>query len=103
MNVIKKHDKWECRQKWPNIAIHDEDQGEATEIESDDLVNVFQNNIILSFEYIEGISGDKKINNNRLIKRLTIIRGVIEIAEHNLGVEITDLRKQILSKTGQWK
>ena len=57
----------------------------------------------MSFEYIEGISGDKNINNNGLIKRLTIIRGVIEIAEHNLDVEITDLRKQILSKTGQWK
>ena len=55
----------------------------------------------MSFEYIEGISGDKNINNNGLIKRLTIIRGVIEIAEHNLDVEITDLRKQILSKTGQ--
>ena len=60
-----------------NISSDDDDQGEASENEYQDLVNVLQNRVTLSFENVEGMSEEKKI----------MIENIIEIAEYNLGEE----------------
>ena len=66
-----------------NISSDDDDQGEASENEYQDLVNVLQNSVTLSFENVEGMSEEKKI----------MIENIIEIAEYNLGEEQINLRK----------
>ena len=65
-----------------NIGSDDDDQGEATENECEDLVNVLQN-VTLIFENVEGMSEEKK----------TMIKNIIEIAEHNLDEEVNGLKK----------
>ena len=74
-----------------NIGSDDDDQGEATENECEDLVNVLQN-VTLIFENVEGMSEEKK----------TMIKNIIEIAEHNLDEEVNGLKKvdRNLLKTG---
>ena len=62
---------------------YNDDQGEATENECENLVNVLQNNLSLSFENGEGMSEEKKI----------IIKNIIEIAEHNLEEEVNGFKK----------
>ena len=62
---------------------YNDDQGEATENECENLVNVLQNNLSLSFENGEGMSEEKKI----------IIKNIIEIAEHNLEEEANGFKK----------
>ena len=57
-----------------NIGSDGDDQGDATENECEDLVNVLQNNVALSFENVEELSEEKK----------AMIKIIIEIAELNL-------------------
>ena len=57
---------------------NDNDQSKATENERDDLVNVLQNNVSLSFGNIEGMSEEEKIT----------IKNIIEITKHNLDEEV---------------
>ena len=60
-----------------------DDQGEATENVCENLANVLQNNVSLSFENVEGRSEEEKI----------IIKNIIEIAEHNLEEEVNRFKK----------
>ena len=56
MDVIKKmmmNENSETNE--PYISNHHDDQDEATENEREDLVNVFQNNVTLSFGNVERI------------------------------------------------
>ena len=65
-NVIKKRMMDENSDKnGQNIGKDDDDdQGEATENECEDLVNVLENNVTLSFENVERMSEEKKIMHN---------------------------------------
>ena len=85
MNVIKKSMMNENAGKNDQNIGNDynDDQGEATENECENLVNVLQNNLSLSFENGEGMSEEKKI----------IIKNIIEIAEHNLEEEVNGFKK----------
>ena len=58
-------------------------QGETKENECQNLVNVFQNNLSLSFENAEGMTEEEKI----------MIKNIIEIAEHNLDEEVNEFKK----------
>ena len=60
-----------------------DNQGEATENECENLANVLQNNVSLSFENVEGRSEEEKI----------MIKNIIEIAEHNLEEEVNGFKK----------
>ena len=60
-----------------------DDQGEATENKCENLANVLQNIVSLSFENVEGRSEEEKI----MIKRF------IAIAEHNLDEEVNGFKK----------
>ena len=66
---------------------------EAKENKCEDLVNVLQNNVILSFENAEEMSEEAKI----------MIKNIIEIAVYNLDENVTRFKKvdRNLSKTGQ--
>ena len=61
----------------------DDHQGEATENEWENLVNVFQKNVSLSFKNVEGMSKEEKI----------MIKKFFEIAEHNLDEEVNGFKK----------
>ena len=60
-----------------------DDQGEATENECENLMNVSLNNVYLSFENVEWMSEEEKI----------LIKNIIEIAEHNLNDEVNGFKK----------
>ena len=60
-----------------------DDQGEATENECENLMNVSLNNVQLSFENVERMSEEEKI----------LIKNIIEIAEHNLNDEVNGFKK----------
>ena len=85
MNVIKKNVMNENANKNDQNSENDnnDDQGEATENECENLVNILQNNVYLSFENVEGMSEKERI----------MIKNMIEIAEHNLDEEVNGLRK----------
>ena len=59
------------------------DQGEAAENECENLANVLQNNVFLSFENIKGMSEEEKI----------MIKNIIKIAEHNVDEEVNGFKK----------
>ena len=65
----------------------------AKENKCEDLVNVLQNNVTLSFENAEKISEEEKI----------MIKSIIEIAVYNLDENVNRFKKVDgnLSKTGQ--
>ena len=66
---------------------------EAKENKCEDLVNVLQNNVTLSFENAEEMSEEAKI----------MIKNIIEIAVYNLDENVNRFKKvhRNLSKTGQ--
>ena len=66
-----------------NGNVNDNDQGEATKNECENLVNVLQNNVSLSFENVEEMSEEEKI----------MIKNIIEIAEYNLDEEVHGFKK----------
>ena len=66
-----------------NNGNDDEDQGETTRNKHKYLVNVFQNNFTLNFGNAEGMSEEKK----------TMIKDIIEIAEHNLDEEVNGFKR----------
>ena len=60
-----------------------DDQGEAAESEYENLANLLENNVSLSFENVEGRSEEVKI----------MIKNIIEITEHNLEEEVNGFKK----------
>ena len=60
-----------------------DDQDEVTENECENLANVLQVNVSLSFENVEGSSEEEKIT----------IKYFIKIAEHNVDEEVNGLKK----------
>ena len=78
-NVIEKKVANENTDYHQNNGNDDYDQSEATENECEDLVNILQNHVSLSFGNKEGISEEKK----------TMIKNIIQITEHNLDEEVT--------------
>ena len=70
----------------------DDDQGEATKNECENLVNVLQNNVSLSFENVEQMSEEGKI----------MIKNIIEIAEHNLHDEVNGFKKVDRNLLNDW-
>ena len=60
-----------------------DDQDEVTENECENLANVLQVNVSLSFENVEGRSEEEKI----------MIKNIIKIAEHNVDEEVNGLKK----------
>ena len=56
------------------------------------LVNVLQNNVSLSFENVEGISEEEKI----------MIKNIFEIAEHNLDEEVNEFKKTDRNLLRDW-
>ena len=73
MNVIKKNMmNKNTEKKWPKYD-DDVDGGEATENESENLVNALQNNVSLSFENVEEMSEEEKIMFKNILDWLTII------------------------------
>ena len=85
MNGIKKSMMNENEDKNDQNSGNDDDdnQGEATENEYENLVNVLQKNLSLSFENVVGISEVEKI----------MIKNVIEIAEYNSDEEVNGFKK----------
>ena len=61
----------------------DDDQGEATESECGNLVDILQYNVSLSFTNVDGISEEEKL----------MIKNIIEIADHTLDGEVNGFRK----------
>ena len=83
MNVIKKSMMNEnTEKKWPKYD-DDVDGGEATENESENFVNVLQNNVSLSFENVGEMSEEEKI----------MIKNIPGLAEHNLDEEVNGFKK----------
>ena len=78
-NVIEKKVANQNTDYHQNNGNDDYDQSEATENECEDLVNILQNHVSLSFGNKEGISEEKK----------TMIKNIIQITEHNLDEEVT--------------
>ena len=85
MNVTKKSMMNENADKNDQNSGDDsnDDQGEATENECENLMNVSLNNVYLSFENVEWMSEEEKI----------LIKNIIEIAEHNLNDEVNGFKK----------
>ena len=72
-----------------NIDSEDDDQGEATENECEDLVNVLQN---VTLGFVKGMSEEEKI----------MIKHIIEIAEHNLDEEVNGFKKVDRNSLKDW-
>lgn len=72
-NVIEKKVANENTDYHQNNGNDDYDQSEATENECEDLVNILQNHVSLSFGNKEGISEEKKTMIKNIIKLLSII------------------------------
>ena len=68
--------------KWPKYD-DDVDGGEATENESENLVNALQNNVSLSFENVEEMSEEEKI----------MFKNIPGLADHNLGEQVNGFKK----------
>ena len=85
MNAIKKSMMNENANKNCQNSGNDDndDQDEVTENECENLANVLQVNVSLSFENVEGSSEEEKIT----------IKNIIKIAEHNVDEEVNALKK----------
>ena len=85
MNAIKKCMMNENVNKNDQNSGNDDndDQGEATENECENLANVLQHNVSLNFENVEGRSEEENI----------MIKNIIETAEHNLEEEVNGFKK----------
>ena len=69
-----------------------DDQSEPAKNECENLANVLQDNVSLSFENVEGKSEDKKI----------MIKSIIEIDEHNLDEEVNGFKKVDMNLLKDW-
>ena len=69
-----------------------DDQSEPAKNECENLANVLQDNVSLSFENVEGKSEDKKI----------MIKSIIDIDEHNLNEEVNGFKKVDMNLLKDW-
>ena len=78
MDVVKKDNNENAENNGQNFDRDHDDQSEATENDCEDLVNVLQNNIALSYNNVEGMGVEKK----------AMTENIIEFTVHNVDIEV---------------
>ena len=78
MDVVKKDNNEDAERIGQNFDSEHDDQSEATENDCEDLVNVLQNNIALSYKNVEGMGVEEK----------AMIENIIEFTDHNVDIQV---------------